>query len=620
MTIPAGMSTGQRRDPTRIGQIRPSHLVTTTGIGAIADLPSMSVIVRGLDAWNPEQQDTITEPRLLDAVRRVLGSQVRVLRHAPWDPKESDDPFTRVGVPVAPFPRWVRCPRCFRLGPLDPPGQFELVHRWGRRPDLAKFVHAHCPRQGQTRMANRRACVPARFLVVCEDGHLDDFPYVEFVHANRADGICDGPQLSMSDAASTLGPRVTVRCACGASRNIAESAGRAGWEKLPACRGRHPHLQRFYTCGKNLRLIVLGASNLWFSVTASALHLPQGGGIEDLVAAHWNILGTQPDAQVAQYIIDGMDALRGLRGHPIDEVWAVIEKLRAAGGPAAAPEAADLRDAEWQLLSRPTTDRQDTDFRATPTMSPRGYDRLLDQVVLVSRLREVRALVGFTRLASPERDELQPVRLVRLARGAAEWIPAVEQRGEGIFLQLREDAVARWAESVDGHPHIEALRGAYQRWAKDRDQVPRPGFPIARFTLIHTLSHMLIRQVALECGYSSASLRERIYLGTPVAPTAGVLLSTAASDSEGTLGGLVALGERRHLERLLQQALEQAQRCSSDPLCAEHIPLYPSATLHAAACHACLFASETSCEAGNRWLDRAVLADLTRDGLAFPVS
>jgi Domain of unknown function (DUF1998) len=115
---------------------------------------------------------------------------------------------------------------------------------------------------------------------------------------------------------------------------------------------------------------------------------------------------------------------------------------------------------------------------------------------------------------------------------------------------------------------------------------------------------MLIRQVALECGYSSASLRERLYLGTQEASTAGVLLSTAASDSECTLGGLVALDERRHLERLLGQALEDAMHCSSDPLCAEHVPMYPSAVLHAAACHACLFASETSCEAGNRWLDR----------------
>jgi hypothetical protein len=196
-------------------------------------------------------------------------------------------------------------------------------------------------------------------------------------------------------------------------------------------------------------------------------------------------------------------------------------------------------------------------------------------------------------------------------------VPAVEQRGEGIFLQLREAAVARWAAAVAEHERLAALRGAYQQWAADRDQTANPGFPIARFLLIHTLSHMLIRQVALECGYSSASLRERIYIGSPDAPTAGVLLSTAASDSEGTLGGLVALGHRRYLERLLGQAFDDAQRCSSDPLCAEHVPIYPSATLHAAACHACLFASETSCEAGNRWLDRAVLADLTHDGLAF---
>ena len=186
-----------------------------------------------------------------------------------------------------------------------------------------------------------------------------------------------------------------------------------------------------------------------------------------------------------------------------------------------------------------------------PTDSPRGYDSLIDQVVLVSRLREVRALLGFTRLSAPERDELRPVRRIPLARGPAEWVPAVEQRGEGIFLELREEHVARWASSVAEHEHITALGRAYRQWALDRDQTPTTGFPIARFLLIHTLSHMLMRQVALECGYSSASLRERIYLGTPSSPAAGVLISTAASDSEGTLGGLVALGERRYLERIL---------------------------------------------------------------------
>jgi hypothetical protein len=158
---PAGRAAGglparQRSSPTRIGQARPSHLITTAGVGATVDLPSMSVIVRCLNAWSPEHQDPIEEPRLLDTVQRVLGPQVRALRHAPWDPADKDDPNTRTGVPVTPFPRWVRCPRCFRLGPLDPPGQFELVHRWGRRPDLAKYVHAHCQKQANVRVAGRR--------------------------------------------------------------------------------------------------------------------------------------------------------------------------------------------------------------------------------------------------------------------------------------------------------------------------------------------------------------------------------------------------------------------------------------------------------------------------------
>lgn len=616
--VPAGVGRSPRRsDPTRIGQARPSQLITTTGVGAIADLPAMSVIVRGLDAWPPERQDSIDEPRLLAEVRRALGPQVRALRTAPWDPDADSDPWTRVGVPVTPFPRWVRCPACFRLGVVDG-SEFVLVHRWGRRPDLAKFVHAHCARQTRRRDPNRRACIPARFVVACDDGHLDDFPYVEFVH-HGATSICDGPQLSVSDAASTLSPRVTIKClACPASRSIAQAAGRSGWEVLPRCRGRHPHLQRFTGCGNRLHLMVLGASNMWFASTASALHLPQGQDAADIVAANWAILGQQPSAAVAQAIIEGMDALRGLRGTPIEDVWKHIETLRDAGGPPTDEPAGDLLDAEWSLLSRPTTERQDADFKAEPTLIPNGYDGLLDQVVLVPRLREVQALVGFTRLSAPERRDLSPRGRVPLAAAPETWVPAAEQRGEGIFLELREAAVADWADRMRDHPRISALAGAYRRWSTNRDRDPAPGFPIPRYLLIHTLSHLLIRQVSLECGYSSASIRERLYIGKPGAPAAGVLLSTAASDSEGTLGGLVALGNARHLKRLLDNAFRDAERCSSDPLCAEHIPRHPSDALHGAACHACLFASETSCEANNRWLDRSVLVDLTGDNLAFP--
>ena len=251
---------------------------------------------------------------------------------------------------------------------------------------------------------------------------------------------------------------------------------------------------------------------------------------------------------------------------------------------------------------------------------PEGYEGLFDQVVRVTRLREVRALVGFTRNALPETGDAAPVHRVPLSLSAPTWVPAVEQRGEGIFLQLREDKVATWEATAKANPRVRAVRDAYVRWCSNRGTTFRASFPLARYLLLHTLSHLLIRQIALECGYSSASVRERIYVGNRHRPHAGVLLSTAASDSERTLGGLVALGQPALLKRLLDQALEDGRRCSSDPLCAEHVPMAPSEEQHAAACHACLFASETTCEVNNRWLDRAVLVDITKDGLAFPLS
>jgi hypothetical protein len=609
------MTGGPARAVTRIGQARPSHLMTTAGVGAVVDLPGLSVVVRGLSAWNTTGA-TIHEPRLLAEIQRIVGPSVHELRAAPWDPSDAKDPWTARGVPVSPFPRWVRCPACSRLGPVDGTGQFEFVHRYGRRPDLAKWVHAGCQKQNNA-VSRRRPCIAARFLVVCERGHLDEFPYVEFVHRGGAHA-CSGPILEMRDSGSTLGPRVNIRCTqCNESRNVSEAAGPRGAAELPHCRGRHPHLQHFEACDQSLRLMVLGASNMWFGITASALHLPQTEGLEEQVKEHWDLLGAQPSIDLVRTLLGGMPALRALRDQPAEDVWTIIERLRAADHDAEQAPPADILDAEWEALSRPTTQRNDEDFLAEPEPVPSAYNSLLDQVVLVKRLREVQALLGFTRVSAPERRDLQPTNLVPLAAGELSWIPAAERRGEGIFLQMKEDAVAQWAEQVNDHSRINALREAYQRWLTNRGRPADPDFPVARYVLLHTLSHLLIRQVSLECGYSSASIRERIYVGIPSAPTAGVLLSTAASDSEGTLGGLVALGQEALLDHLLKAALNDAASCSSDPLCAVRVPVAPSDALHVAACHACLFASETSCETGNRWLDRGVLVDITGDGLSF---
>jgi len=606
--------TQSQRQPTRIGNARPSQLMTSAGVGAVVDLPGMSVVVRGLEAWGGGGMP-ISEPRLLAQVQRALpAARITSLRAAPCDPATADDPYTSVGVPVTTFPRWLRCPACHQLLPIDGVDQLELHHRWGRRPDLAKWVHKHCPNQAALAVSKRRACIPARFLVACLRGHLDEFPYVDFVH-RATQQPCPGAQLEMRDAGSVLGPRVTVSCSagCGSRRNISEAAGTKGVANLPSCRGRHPHLQAFEHCGEPLKLMVLGASNMWFNVSLSALHLPDDDPIAVAVSEQWDILSHLPAEGLGQVVV-GMPALHALSELSTDQLAAAVAAERQRRTEADEEETpSGLLHAEWELFSHPTTTQRDDDFLAVPTPPPHEYRDLLHNVVQVERLREVQASLGFTRIDAPSRGDPQPQHCAPIAASRVGWVPAVERRGEGIFLQLDESLVAEWCHRVVDHPDINALRSAYGRWRDNRDMDPDPAFPVARYLLVHTLSHLLLRQVALECGYSSASIRERLYVGAPDEPTAGILLSTAASDSEGTLGGLVALGEARFLGRLLGQAFDDADTCSSDPLCAERLPESPSDQLHAAACHACLFVSETSCEVGNRWLHRGVLVNLGND-------
>lgn len=190
-------------------------------------------------------------------------------------------------------------------------------------------------------------------------------------------------------------------------------------------------------------------------------------------------------------------------------------------------------------------------------------------------------------------------------------MPASEVRGVGIFVRLREDALQAWEASDEAKRLQFSFLQSHKAWRTQRKlNPPEGGFPGIRFVLIHSLSHMLMRQISLECGYTAASVRERIYCreaNLENGPMAGILIYTAASDSEGTLGGLVHLGQPITLGRQLQQALEAMRICGSDPLCAEHTPQQDGRSLHGACCHACLFAPETSCEKGNRFLDRSTL-------------
>lgn len=623
---------GTRTFPGRVGGIRPSQLMYSFGVGAMVDLPNFSVIVAGLDDWKIDFAGEVAEDRLLAAIRAEAGlglGHVKVLRAAPWL-EETRNPFedwSRTGVPVVPFPRWMRCAACNLLTTVDV-GLLELKQN-PFRPDQTRYVHKNCAKaKGKPPTA-----VPARFVVACSNGHIDDFPWVAFVH-RATGGTCPAGSWRLQARDVGQGTRSTdmvVTClACNAKAGMTAAFGEHAAAVLPQCRGRHAHIRHFDpTCDNQVRPLLLGASNAWFAATRAVLSIPASEDeLEQIVAECWPKLDN-PDAPVEspetlKVLITVVPELKRLADFDLGDVWAAIGRRRAGGGDGAG--GADLLGPEWRAFTVPGAAGESRDFRLGHPEPVPGFAGL-GGVTAAERLREVVALCGFTRIDGPDSgvaaDLDGAVAYAPMSRKKVDWVPAAEVRGEGIFVRLDEAAVAAWEDSVAGGDQLEGLREAHQRWRRSRGHADiNAGWPGERYVLLHSLSHLLINELALECGYSAASIRERIYAreaADGVEAMAGVLLYTSAPDSEGTLGGLVALAAPGEFSRILDNALRGALLCSSDPMCAGHLPDHSELVLHGAACHACLFLPETSCERGNRYLDRNVLVETLADaGVAYP--
>ena len=614
--------------PTHVGDVRPSQLMFTYGVGAIIDLPKLSVIVTGLDDWptNPAYARPIIEERLLAAVRfklpdvaKLLAPPIVVDSGLPADPFDST---ARIGVPVAAFPRWLVCPVCRLLAPLSS-GLFVLDDSDPYHPDRTVYRHLNCNK------AKKPEALPARFLVACERGHLDDFPWLEFLHQDVA---CSSPRLRLMEyGASGEARDLEVKCdSCTTGRRLSEAFGEANRDKLPPCRGRRPHLRDTDPAGCALptRTLVLGASNTWFPVVYSTIAIPlDSGKVARLVDEKWALLQNAAAPNIIAFLRSS--GLLGELGEFSDaDIWAAIKarRRREAGEQPAPATPLDLKTPEWQVFTQIDPQRNSADFRLRPVAPPARYAGLIEQVVLVERLREVRAMIGFTRLDSvgelTDPDLAVQVDPAPLSRTSPTWTPADEVRGEGIFIRFAQAQIAQWLARAAVQARSNDFFDAHRKWRAARLIEPlEVGYPGMPYVLLHTFAHALMRQLALECGYSAASLRERVYSRPAESegdPMAGLLIYTSAPDSEGTLGGLVSLGEPQTLERHIGRALEAARLCASDPLCAEHPPSQSGRTLHAAACHACLFAPETSCERGNKYLDRSTLIKtVDRDDLAF---
>ncbi|MBB5329432.1 DUF1998 domain-containing protein [Tunturiibacter gelidoferens] len=600
-----------------LGEIRPSQLIYTFGVGSLIDLPNMSALVMGLDDWDTRYCSDIQEDRLISAIQKRLGSQMSRLYLPPTklDGADNDPAAPAIGVPVAPFPRWMRCSLCDTLATVQS-GVFKLVQD-SYRPDRTEYVHGGCLK---SKGGKPPAVMSVRFLLACREGHLTDFPWLKFVHKGNVP--CKPATLTLREyGASGDASDIVVKChSCDAERRMADA-----FDSDPntwfICPGHHPHLRLIEPqgCSERAKAILLGSSNSWFPTALSALSIPRAADkLGKLVEEQWGELEDLDTIDEVHLISKKLKKFQSLiplfSEFKETDIWDAIQAKRKGNGKQETP-AEDLKLPEWQMFSAPDSAAESRDFKLRRVAPPKGFERLFEDTVLVERIREVRALLGFTRIESnadfEEATMLKDGRLTPLRRESPTWLPASEVRGEGIFLRIREKELTDWA----GKPELLRLQkeflDSHKAWRKLRKLEPfDENFPGIRFVLLHSLAHALMRQIVLDCGYTAASVRERLYSRQPGeagGSMAGILLYTAAPDSEGTLGGLVELGDPLTLGRHLQQALESLRLCASDPLCAEHRPDTTGRGIHGACCHACQFAPETSCERGNRYLDRSVL-------------
>ncbi len=578
------------------GQLRQGQVVTTFGPGAMLDLPNYSVLVAGLEHWTGAN-DEIVEPRLAAKVCSLLGVPSIRLYAPPPDPQDQTAPQN--GIAVWQFPEWFIVQEGSASSDGTPFRTRMLVHRSALTGN--KFIDQD---------KKRRTVVPVRFVRACRCGHIGDIDWRAFVHGEATD--CRR-QLWIDERGTSgdLG-EVWIRCECKAERSMAQAAilqNRA----LGHCNGNRPWLGPYEKeqCGEPNRLLIRNASNAYFPQLLSVISLPdRDDRIKQAVDAIWDTLEAVENMEQLRYERKKAKVKSALEDLSDEEVLAEIQS-RTSGKH---EESKTVKQAELETLMASKqelgNDQPDGTFFAR-TLSPEkwrtAWTKAIERIVLVHRLREVVAQVGFTRFeaAAPDIEgELEiGVRRASLGRETT-WLPAIENRGEGVFIQFKREDIEGWLKRQKVQDRGKQLSAGFDAWVAEHQGTHRrfPGLP---YILLHSFSHLLITAVSLECGYPASSIRERIYALPNVGY--GVLLYTGSSDSEGTLGGLVEVGRRIH-EHMFR-ALDLGELCSNDPVCAEHQPenTHERRYLQGAACHGCLLIAETSCEQHNDFLDRALV-------------
>lgn len=586
-------SKGQFAKKKVVGKLRRTQLITTFGSGSIVDMPEYSVIIAATNYWK-EGSPVLHEPNLEKLLKVSYFKQ-------PYVSENQEEDYSP-DIPSFRFPIMHFCPDCGRLMPY-----------WGFGSE-----------SGNKCTKCNKSIVPSRFVAACINGHLEDFPYRWWVHYGdfsecHADDHGDKLRISFSDETGGLESIIVTCTACGKSRSMAGSMGRDSLKGY-RCVGKRPWvgMKKDYNdpvpCTAPLRGLQRGASNIYFAQTASALTIPPWSNkLNQAIELKWDglnsVLDASPTEETLKAVVQGMFFELLQQGtYTVDDIIHEIRKRRQ-GNDDEAYTRQNLYEDEYQVFCLGNYEQPDDfQFRIESVDVPDTLSHYIENVIMAKRLREVLALKGFRRI-SPEKpengdDRFQGYNLdgdcVPLSETPLNWYPGIEMLGEGIFIKLNEDTLSSW--ETQNEKYYEPMKKRLEASNVECDNFS------PRYVLLHTLSHLLIRQLSVECGYSGAAIKERIYSTYPESAhkMAGILLYTSSSDSDGSLGGLVRNALPDTFEKIFRNLLQEASWCSSDPICIESKAQgYDS--LNYAACHACTLLPETSCEMRNCLLDRGAI-------------
>jgi hypothetical protein len=588
-----------------VGDVRRSTVVYTFGPGAVVDFradgATVSGVVAGLEEWDrnfkPEgltNPQRVHEPRL-EAKLGVRGFRLPPVIDKNWkDDVGRGDPRRLVSVR---FPDWLQCPSCDRIAPS---------RKWADEPGKAYRYCVSCtarsPGQGKV------FTIPVRFVMACSAGHLMDFPWYNWIPHKEGCRNQNGFLVLRSIRPGLAG--LIVSCPKCHEEHSMDGVFSEGTWQAHTCRGSRPWLgSHEASCDKQVRVMQRGASNLYFPAVSSALSIPPwSDALQEALGIYWHsIVAAEPEHRAGFITVLAGGELNTVLenlGMTPDQLAAEIERrVNALDG----LRSEAIREEEYRqfTLGSSSGSIKDSEFETRAVDIPRHLAPFFNRIIKVVRLREVMAIYGFTRVNPPGDEEVSEVSPI--SRSNLDWLPALEVRGEGIFLEFSSEALSEWENRSEV---LERARQVNEAWKEDwkkryGDEVP-PREITGRQLLLHSFSHVLMRQLTLECGYSSASLKERLYVSSGSSGMAGVLVYTATPDADGTLGGLQRQADTVRIGATIPAAVQAAEWCSSDPLCIEGLLASPDAFSNSS-CHACILAPETACEEYNRFLDRALL-------------